>query len=150
MKIKMLKAAIVGTVLSVCSFANAGIIQTDYLNSGDNQLTLDQSNGLEWLDLSFTRGITANSALLQFGRDGIRIATGAELLSLYISAGVDAVTDFSSVDTVVYGADGVAVFRNFTTQGVSSLATQYNDGDGGVVGRGGHVRIPCRRCKEPV
>lgn len=81
---KKLKAAAVTVIMTggLGAPASAGVI-----DQGD--ITLDQSTGYQWLDLSFTDGQTYNYALgiadTQFG-GGWVVATAAEVLAFWTSA----------------------------------------------------------------
>jgi hypothetical protein len=81
---KKLKATAITMLMtgSLCAAASAGVI-----DQGD--ITLDQSTGYQWLDLSFTDGQSYNYALSiadsQFG-GGWVVATSAEVLTFWTSA----------------------------------------------------------------
>jgi hypothetical protein len=87
MNIKMLKAALAGLVLSVSGFANAGLINSDYLNLNDNLAVHDDVQNLTWLDLSVSSGWTNNtwSSLIQ-QNSGWRLALNSEIESLFNQA----------------------------------------------------------------
>lgn len=59
--------------------------------SGDQKLTLDTRTGLEWLDLTETRGRSINTVHNGYGdwvNNGFRFATSVEVFSLLETAGV--------------------------------------------------------------
>lgn len=87
MNVKVLKAALAGLVLSVSGFANAGLIQSDYLNSGDNLSVLDTASNIEWLDLSVSTSWSFSNwnSLVQQG-NGWRLATNSEVVNLFNTA----------------------------------------------------------------
>ncbi len=58
MYLKMLKAAAAGLVLAVSSVANAGLIEADYTDAGDNLAVSDTVSSLTWLDLSVSNSWT--------------------------------------------------------------------------------------------
>ncbi len=65
----------------------AGLVEHDWLNSGDSLITYDNASGLEWLDLTVTRGwsvgqtidILANNSLYS----GWRMAEQSEVKNLF-------------------------------------------------------------------
>jgi hypothetical protein len=69
----------------------ASLIESDYVyGSSDKQLTFDTSSGLEWLDLTATKGKAVEQVEAGFGgylANGFRYATGNEILHLFSSAG---------------------------------------------------------------
>jgi hypothetical protein len=129
MTIKMLKAALVGLVLSVSGFANAGIITSDYLNVNDGLLTQDANNNLEWLDVSLFTGmnLSTKTELTPYINDGFRLATASELLGLYVSSGVDNVISYENgIRTHLYGTDNSEFYNVLTTAGKSNLTSLFH------------------------
>ena len=118
---KLIKTSFIGILLLVSHISAAGLIEADFNSAGDGQLTVDQENNLEWLDLSLTDDISANQAFAAYSAYGFRIATAQELLSLYISAGIDNVIDFSfNFPMAVHGATPANTTYNVSSP--SSLA----------------------------
>jgi len=75
------------------SSSSAGLVTNDWLSAGDGLLTYDSVSGLKWLDLSYTFGQSLNGVLGQTALgnplNGFRVATSAEVLSLYTDAGIN-------------------------------------------------------------
>jgi hypothetical protein len=88
-KVSSLAFATVISLFTTQAFAS--LVELDYVyGSGDKQLTFDSSSGLEWLDLTATRGRSINQVEAGFGgylADGFRYATGSEVLHLFETAG---------------------------------------------------------------
>lgn len=72
--------------------ANANLISVDLSKTGDSLLTYDTSTGLEWLDLTLTKGVSYNEVLSGFDgfttSQGFRYATVNEVSGLFSNAGV--------------------------------------------------------------
>mgnify|MGYP006981182947 CR=1 FL=1 len=86
-------------LLAFISFGNAqaGLISTDYKNSGDGLLTLDTDTGYEWMDFSSTLSRSASdlygldgSNEFSVGGDfeGFRYATFEEVTTMHSNAGI--------------------------------------------------------------
>lgn len=71
----------------VPSSAHAAVAAADWQTTGDGLLTRDTVNGLDWLDLTVTRGLSVNDAvaLTRPGQtfEGFRIARLDQLFGLY-------------------------------------------------------------------
>jgi len=85
MKFKFLNVALTSAVLSISIFvniANAGLID-------NGNTTIDTANNLEWLDLSYTEGLSFNEAMSStfVANENYRLATHDDLLSLYVTVG---------------------------------------------------------------
>lgn len=63
--------------------ANAELVSSDWLSEGDNLVTLDTSTGIEWLDLTQTKGMSARQVLSDSRFEGWRLATFEELIPLF-------------------------------------------------------------------
>ena len=115
MNIKMLKSALAGLVLSVSGLANAGLINSDYLNLNDNLAVYDDVQNLTWLDISVSSGWSSNtwSSLIQQD-SGWRLALNSEVESLFNQA-------FSTFYDV-YPAN-----TNYIDTIDSDLVTNFND-----------------------
>lgn len=76
----------------------AGLISTNDAHFGAGAITNDTATGLEWLDLTFTNGLSYNFVSTQFGSggqfEGFRYATSLEVDTLFRDAG------FSHTDRV--------------------------------------------------
>lgn len=90
MKTKKIKsfvfsAALMATMTSFTS--NAGIISTDWHSEGDSLSSLHQETGVEWLDLTVTKGKSISYVLEQTGKGGIyegwRLPTLNEIATLF-------------------------------------------------------------------
>jgi hypothetical protein len=70
----------------------AALTEADWLAPGDGLLTIDESTGLKWLDLTATINRTFNDVSTQFdpGGDfeGFRYATNDEVINFFSSAGI--------------------------------------------------------------
>lgn len=72
--------------------ASATLIEADFLSSGDNLLTQHTESGLEWLDITYTKGAGRN--VIENGyKDlltlhGFRYAKQSEVANLFVSAGI--------------------------------------------------------------
>jgi len=67
--------------------ANAGLIQSDYLTSGDNLAVLDTSSNLQWLDLSVSTSWSfSNWNTFIQPANNWRLATNTEVVNLFSSA----------------------------------------------------------------
>ncbi len=68
--------------------ANAELLATDYLSEGDMKSTLDTQSGLEWLDLTYTDGMSIDQvkAALPTTFSGWRMPTPDEVVSLMMHA----------------------------------------------------------------
>ncbi len=98
------KASLAIPLLLLVGAANAAVVSVDYQVAGDGLITRDLDNAMEWLDVSETVGVTANQAAALYGADGFRFATAAEVVTLFISAGIDEILDFSTFPpTTVHG-----------------------------------------------
>ncbi len=67
--------------------AQAVLISANDSVSGVDSITQDTESGQEWLDLSLSRGLSINQARAQFGAEGWRLATTAEVTTLFTNAG---------------------------------------------------------------
>lgn len=83
-------------LLGVSTNTNAALMSTDWMTAGDNALTLDESTGLEWLDLTQTAGRNYNDIVGLDGSNelvaggnfaGFRYATLIEVETLYLNHG---------------------------------------------------------------
>ncbi len=97
-------------LLAIISVSNVPLGQALPLEDHSNT-TVDPNTGLEWLDLTFTNGISPNAVLGGFGGyvsvDGYRIATQTEVFDLFLNGGMTAVdsiprtADFSDAQILV-------------------------------------------------
>lgn len=88
MKLRIFKAALAGLVLSLSNIANAGLIQTDYMNINDGLLVKDTSTGYEWATLTLNQHSVdqfMNSSI--FANQGFIVANAVDLIHLFTSAG---------------------------------------------------------------
>jgi hypothetical protein len=127
MKFKFLKTTFFGLVLSVSGFANAGLItdlsEKDWLAVGDSLITYDSSTGLEWLDLSVTRGNSILQTEQESFYGSFRWATSTEIEALFdnVIGGVG-FRSSANLDDVALGNEFLNLFSRSTNnfaQGVS-------------------------------
>lgn len=82
----LLLSAIVVASFIFCTSANAEFTKQDYLSTGDNLASKDQSTGLSWLSLSLTSGMSVQEVLseTEYGERfyGWRMPTGEEVETL--------------------------------------------------------------------
>jgi hypothetical protein len=76
--------------ISVSTYA--ALTEGDWLTPGDGLLTIDESTGLKWLDLTATINRSFNDVSTQFGPGGdfeeFRYATNDEVINFFSSAGI--------------------------------------------------------------
>lgn len=87
MKCKLLNATLAGLLLSatcLANLANAGLIVGSTMDT-----SIDTISGYEWLDFSFTVGMTYDEVLASsyVVSDGYEIATSEQIKALWVSAG---------------------------------------------------------------
>jgi hypothetical protein len=72
-------------LLISCSFNNAmaGLIQSDYLELGDNLAVYDEATNLTWLDLSVTDASPYEEAIIPHRIHGFDYATGNQVIDLF-------------------------------------------------------------------
>lgn len=93
----------------VLSPAQAALISTNDSSFGADSITLDTSNNLEWLDLTFSTGYSFDDLSTEFLSgglfDGFRLATIEEVQTLFDSASLPAIgsttDDFTAVDALI-------------------------------------------------
>jgi hypothetical protein len=70
---------------SIISISHADIITTDYLSEGDGLVSLHEETGIEWLDLTLTKGIGLNNVYQEIETNfiGWRIPTMDEMIGLF-------------------------------------------------------------------
>ena len=90
---KYLKLVTLTTALVLSTSVNAAIISVDWQSAGDNLITKDTNNGLEWLDLTATSSRSYNDISSKLGADqefdGWRYATTTEISGFFDSFGGD-------------------------------------------------------------
>lgn len=74
---KILAISLLTSVLFSAS-SNAELISGSFLEANDNLITLDTTTGLEWLDLTLTRGMTVDAIMNDSYFAGWRVATRSE------------------------------------------------------------------------
>jgi len=69
---------------------HAALISIDYLNPGDNLITLDTNSGLEWLDLTVTQGMSTDAvqSSAYITREGFQYALLSDVTTLFNNAGI--------------------------------------------------------------
>ncbi|MFQ3188928.1 MAG: hypothetical protein ACI936_000048 [Paraglaciecola sp.] len=86
---KLLSTIFAVSTLALASMsASAQLIPTDWKNTGDKLATLDESTGIEWLDLTQTDGMSIDTAesLLSSRFEGWRLPTRSEVTQLMVNA----------------------------------------------------------------
>jgi hypothetical protein len=85
---KLQKLFAVSTLALASMSASAQLISTDWKNTGDKLATLDESTGIEWLDLTQTDGMSIDTAesLLSSRFEGWRLPTRSEVTQLMVNA----------------------------------------------------------------
>lgn len=85
-----IKHILMMVVLLSSASAQADFIETDWNNTGDALATLDTETGIEWLDLTQTKGMSINRAEGLTGAGGIyegwRLPTRNEVTQMMVSA----------------------------------------------------------------
>jgi hypothetical protein len=107
---KLLSTIFAVSTLALASMsASAQLISTDWKSTGDKLATLDESTGIEWLDLTQTDGMSIDTAegLLSSRFEGWRLPTRSEVTQLMVNA-------FPSEKNRVQGAGGWGI-TNTTT-----------------------------------
>jgi hypothetical protein len=107
---KLLSTIFAVSTLALASMsASAQLIPTDWKNTGDKLATLDESTGIEWLDLTQTVNMSIDTAesYLSSRFEGWRLPTRSEVTQLMVNA-------FPSEATRVQGA-GAWGITNTTT-----------------------------------
>ena len=77
-----MKKTIIALSLLLSGFAQAEIVQADYLSNGDNKIFLDTNSGLEWLNINETANTSINNMKLKLANGeyaGFRMATETEI-----------------------------------------------------------------------
>lgn len=80
----------------------AALVETDWLVAGDKKATLDTVSGMEWLDLTYTIGLSVSNVQQKINNGefaGWRIATATEVTNLYknIFDGINFTGSFSTI-----------------------------------------------------
>jgi hypothetical protein len=107
---KLLSTIFAVSTLALASMsASAQLIPTDWKNTGDKLATLDESTGIEWLDLTQTVNMSIDTAESYLGSrfEGWRLPTRSEVTQLMVNA-------FPSQAAFVQGS-GSKSFTNTTT-----------------------------------
>ncbi len=81
---------------------------------GPNSLTVDLANGLSFLDLSVTEGMSYNDVLADPNFAGYRHATAAEITNLFISAGITAINELPFQSTSFAEAQTLSLLLGLT------------------------------------
>ncbi|MFQ3188915.1 MAG: hypothetical protein ACI936_000035 [Paraglaciecola sp.] len=78
----------VSTLALASMSASAQLISTDWKSTGDKLATLDESTGIEWLDLTQTDGMSIDTAesYLSSRFEGWRLPTRSEVTQLMVNA----------------------------------------------------------------
>jgi hypothetical protein len=101
LNMKLLSTIFAVSAITLASMsASAQLISTDWKNTGDKLATLDESTGIEWLDLTQTDNMSIDTAesLLSSRFEGWRLPTRSEVTQLMVNA-------FPSEASLVQGAN---------------------------------------------
>ena len=118
------------TILMVTSIsANSAIISVDWKSNGDDLITRDTTNNMEWLDLSLTLNLSWNEVWTELGAggqfEGWRMASKGELTQFFNEFGGDGYYNgFPSAMTNIF--DSLSQYWGDT----KCLATGCTTGDG--------------------
>jgi hypothetical protein len=106
----------VSTIALASMSASAQLIPTDWKNTGDKLATLDESTGIEWLDLTQTDGMSIDTAesLLSSRFEGWRLPTRSEVTQLMVNA-------FPSEKNRVQGSGGWSITNTTTDNEVDNF-----------------------------
>lgn len=80
-----LKALSVVLAVTFSSLASAELVERDYLTQGDGHISYDTQTGLEWLDFSYTKGMSIYN-YLQNPVSDFRVANYDELTTMFNNA----------------------------------------------------------------
>lgn len=73
-----------------CMTTQSALVERDWFEAGDAGITYDTASGLEWLDLTYTAGLSYSDITQQLAGgtqyEGFRIATEQEITSLFAAA----------------------------------------------------------------
>lgn len=83
----MFKYAVMALGLVFSSLSQAEMIVGDLDQAGDGKVTIDTSTGIEWLDLTDTKGMSVNAVLAEMGKGGLyegwRLPTEEEVRTMF-------------------------------------------------------------------
>jgi hypothetical protein len=100
----LLATVVFGTIALMAPSAQAALLAGDLATTGDGLITKDSRTGLEWLDLTATRGASYEAVAAGLGgyttQKGFRLANGAEVDELFASALEGKVASVVSTPTV--------------------------------------------------
>lgn len=116
------------------SAANAALQSIHWKNEGDNLVTLDTDTGIEWLDLTITRGKSLKeiSSLLSGEYTGWRLPTVAEMRTLmFATHGHSINNDMEYVNSKAASSESVLRHRLLGVT-ESQTTSGYYAGAGGV------------------
>ena len=114
MQNKLVVALILGMFFSSCLVKNAqaGLIQSDYLNWGDNLAVYDEATNLTWLDLTVTDGKAYENALTPHNENGFSYAKGSQVAQLFFN--------FFG-ESISYSSPGYSTGNALVTQAFATL-----------------------------
>ncbi|ARN75050.1 hypothetical protein BST96_13565 [Oceanicoccus sagamiensis] len=110
---------LVGLLVSISS--QAALLSQDDSVWGVGSLTLDQTTGLQWLDLNLSTNFSFNAMVAEQSEgglyEGFRYATSSEVETLFVHAGIPEVNASSAANTASAQAlislmGGTKTFRN--------------------------------------
>lgn len=125
-----LKTTAVACLLAVASLPASAALSSRDSSFGAGTLTFDHASGLEWLDLTVTRGQSFNAVagLLDSTYKGFRFATPDEVLGFFSSGGVTPGRNASASGLLdLWGTLGSAGVFGFGASGSIALTAQERD-----------------------
>lgn len=123
---------LVATIFSVsCNLAQAGILVGDWKTSGDGLLTIDTTQGLEFLDVTQSRSRSVEEVMGNFGvggvYEGFRYATEQEAVNLINEIG------WSGTPAFAAGIESLQASYNSNTEAKAILDLLGHTFDSGAV-----------------
>ncbi|RDH84531.1 MAG: hypothetical protein DIZ80_03395 [endosymbiont of Galathealinum brachiosum] len=129
---KIVMAVLFVTALLYSHVSSAELIEVPWeanSNINNTMLTLDTSSGLEWLDLSYTDGISweqVNKLIVDGALKGFRLATFHELMSFFKQAGITK-SGFNPDDVGEWGNMRLLIDLIGSTEGSGVVIGRYDD-----------------------
>lgn len=124
MQNKLMLIIVLSVVFSCISskYAEAALIQSDYLNFGDNLAVYDETTNLTWLDLSVTDGKSYENALTPHDENGFSYAKGFQVSQLFFNFFGESI----SYSSLGYSTGNALVTQAFATLfGLTSASSSF-------------------------
>lgn len=129
---KIVMAVLFITALLNSHISNAELVEIAWegnSNINNAMLTLDTSSGLEWLDLSYTDGMSweqVNKLIIDGTLKGFRLATFQELMSFFKEAGITK-SGFNPDDVGEWDNMRLLIELIGSTEGSGVIIGRYDD-----------------------